>query len=79
MGEGVMNVGGETFVKEILGDSQPVFYKNQQIGVYPLFDSIEVDEDNIPLKGYIQKKNGSYVHRRNGEVYQIKTQKKAFH
>lgn len=29
MGGGVMNVEGESFVEKILGDSQPVFYKNQ--------------------------------------------------
>ncbi|KAH0682507.1 hypothetical protein KY290_021077 [Solanum tuberosum] len=56
MREGVINDKEGSFVDEILGCSEPVFDQTPKVGVYPSFDSTDIDEDNVPLKWSLQRR-----------------------
>ncbi|KAK4721754.1 hypothetical protein R3W88_011987 [Solanum pinnatisectum] len=76
--EGVMNEEGDNFVEDILKGSQPMFDQTPEIGVYPSSDSINIDEDNLPLKLTVQRKMVPISTKGNEKVIEEKPRRRSF-
>lgn len=56
MREGVINEEWNGFVDEILGDAEPFFDQTLQVGVYLSIESSNIDDENVLLKWFVQKR-----------------------
>ncbi|KAH0672223.1 hypothetical protein KY284_023310 [Solanum tuberosum] len=55
-GSNFANDEGGEFAEWILRDTEPVFDQTPEVGVYPSYDSSDIDEDKVPLKWSVPRR-----------------------